>query len=807
MRRWLRVAGIAGAILLLLGAGGFGALHVAVARGTLTAKLDAALDRAIGRGVTHGALSVRPGLRPRIAMADATIANIEGGSRPDFARIGRLEVTLDLLPLLAGRVEIASLLLADAEILLERDAAGRANWVFGHGAAATPGAGLRIAALEIESSRILLPGAPVERIEIASLAVARDSPLDPIELTGRIRLNDEALSVEASIGVEADGALPLAARVTGQGLRLALRGAWPRGPEAPGWSIALEAQTEPGTAQRLARAFGRRDLPVAPGPVTLTARLGPGSPVPTVSDLTLRLGATDLGTFVPGLRVARAELRAASFEDAVKVSAQGQRGGAELGLALSLPSLRRMLASPAQEPWPVQATVTSGASRLTLAGNVRQDQGLGAATFDARLTTPDLARLGPVLGTPLPRLTGLAARARLSGLFTRDLRLAALSVTADAAEAEGELAIAVAPRAALRGRLALSRLDLDAFGTAQRRGRGGRADRMIPDLALPVDALRAVDAVLTLSATTIRANGIIWRDAATTLALQNGRLVLDPLVATSPGGAIGGSATLDAAARPPQATLRLESRRAGLDLAALRRAFGMPAGFDGQAELALDLRGQGASLPALAATLSGEVGIAMVGGRFTGATALSIGPDLARALMPRGAPSGGVGLRCLALRLSAEDGVAQSQVLLAEGEFGRLDGSLAVNMRDETLAARLLPDIRLMGLIVRTPVTVGGTLAAPRVGVEPGAALAQVVGDTVANRLWRSSTVEFLRGAAGGTPPGGDCESALTLARLGRAGRMPEAAATPIPLVPREVQGVAQDVVRGLGGLLGGRRR
>jgi hypothetical protein len=47
---------------------------------------------------------------------------------------------------------------------------------------------------------------------------------------------------------------------------------------------------------------------------------------------------------------------------------------------------------------------------------------------------------------------------------------------------------------------------------------------------------------------------------------------------------------------------------------------------------------------------------------------------------------------------------------------------------------------------------------------------------------------------------------ALTLARLGQAGRIPEAAPLPIPLVPREVQGVAQGLVRGVGGLLGGRR-
>src|SRR5688572_8435416 len=117
-------------LVLLAGAVTIG-LQVAIGRGAWSDEIDAELERATGRTVTHGAVTVRLGLQPRIAMADATIANIPGGSRPDFARIGRLEVTLELLPLLAGRVEIDSLLLADADIILERDAEGRANWRFG----------------------------------------------------------------------------------------------------------------------------------------------------------------------------------------------------------------------------------------------------------------------------------------------------------------------------------------------------------------------------------------------------------------------------------------------------------------------------------------------------------------------------------------------------------------------------------------------------------------------------------------------------------------------------------------------------
>lgn len=807
MRRLARLVLVAAAAGLLLLGGMLAALYAAASRGALMAEVDAALERAIGRAVTHGEVSVRPGFRPRIALMDATIANIEGGSAPDFARIGRLEVTLALLPLLSRKVEIHRLLVADADILLERDAAGRANWVFGRdGGAPSPG-GLRIAALEIEASRIRLPGAPVDRIDIVSVTMARDEPEDPLLLTGRIRLNGEALSVEASLGAEVDGALPLSAKVSAEGLRLGLRGTWPRGMDQPAWSLALEARAERGTIQRLARSLGQRDLPLAPGPVDVTARLGPGAPFPTVSDLTIKVGATDARAIVPGFSVTRAELRAVTFDDPVRVSAQGRRLGAELGLVMALPSLRTMLDAPVEAPWPVEATITTSGSQLTLAGGVRRDQGLGATQFEARLVTPDLARLGQVLGATLPRLTGVTAAARLSGLSTRELRLAALSVTSQALEGQGDLAVGFAARPSLRGQLAMRRLDLDAFGGAAPRRPGQPAPRMIPAMALPVEVLRGLDAALTLSAATLRVGGVAWRDAAATVALTDGRLALDPLVATSPGGVLGGRFTLDAAAATPMAALRIESRGLGLDLAALRRAFGFPAGFDGQAELVLDLRGQGATLPALAATASGEAGIAMVGGRFTGASALSIGPDLARALLPRGTPSEGLGVRCFALRLSAEDGVVQSQALLLEGEFGRIEGSLALNLRDETLAARLLPDTRVMGLATRTPVTIGGTLAAPRVGVEPGAALAQVVGDTVANRLWRNTTVEFLRGATGATPPGGDCGAALALARLGRAGRVPEAAPVAIPLVPREVQGIAQDLVRGFGGLLGGRRR
>ena len=265
-----------------------------------------------------------------------------------------------------------------------------------------------------------------------------------------------------------------------------------------------------------------------------------------------------------------------------------------------------------------------------------------------------------------------------------------------------------------------------------------------------------------------------------------------------------GQATLDAAADPPRLALALRSEGRGLDLAALRRARGEATGVEGRAEVILDITGRGATTRAIAATLAGEAGI------------LRLGPDLIRLLLP-GTPQEGVALRCLALRLSAEDGMLRSQALLAETSAGRVEGVAAVNLRTEALAARLLPDVTLLGIRVRAPVGIGGTLAAPRVGVEPGRALGQVIEDTVANRLWRDPTVEWLRGQVGGASPGGDCAAQLRLARMGADGPVP-AAERIIPGVPRELQGTTQEVLRGLGGigeavggalggLLGGGRR
>ena len=818
MKRWL--GGLL-AVLLLAPL----ALHTLLERGAFTPRLNAALEAATGRAVSLGPIGLSLSLPPRLSVDGASIANLPGGSRADFARIGRLEMSLAWR---RGGIAIRDLILRDADLLLERLPDGRANWDFPTGG---DGAGMSIDTLRIEASRLTTPWTGM--VEVAGLALRRRGA--DLDLDARLRWRDEVLSLEATLGPPAGPARRLRAGIEGDGFRLSAEGDIATPFTTPGWSLAAEAMVV--SPARLAALVGLaaepwgisaepwgisveppvlsaespgiaaeppnraaeppRITPAAPtrtaapptlGPLRAGATIGPG---PALSALTLQLGQAAL---LPGLQLDQASFAAAAPDRPITVTAQGRRGVA-FGLTATLPSLQTLLGAAADAALPITATLTAGAARLTAEGAPTRRSGLSGTPFEMVLTAPELATLSPLFGTALPVLSGVTARARITHV-AQALRLTNARLTAALVQAEGQLDIAWGqPRPSLRGRVAAQRLDLDALLPGQASATPGR---LIPDIALPIEALRGTDANIAFTATTLRAAGLDWRAVNAAVALENGRLTLRDLAATTPGGPLTGQAMLDAQATPPTASLALRTTGQGFDLAALRRARGGGAGIEGPAEIALDLRGRGATTRALAETLSGEAGLAMVEGRISRAGMFNVGPNLTRILIPGGPPMEGITIRCAALRLSAQEGLAQSQGLLLESSAGRIEGSLAINLRDETLAAHLLPDIRLLGVNTRAPVSVGGRLAAPEFGVDAGQALARVLSDTIANRLWRSATLEWLRGA----PDGHDCAGVLRLARLGRDGRVPpEPAASIIPIIPRELQSPVQDVLRGLGGI------
>ncbi|MEQ8333300.1 AsmA family protein [Nisaea sp.] len=89
------------------------------------------VQKATGRTLTiAGPLTYELSWKPRIRVEEVRFQNPGWASEPDMASIGALEVDLDLNRVFDGIVIVESLFLEHAKLNLQREADGRANWLF-----------------------------------------------------------------------------------------------------------------------------------------------------------------------------------------------------------------------------------------------------------------------------------------------------------------------------------------------------------------------------------------------------------------------------------------------------------------------------------------------------------------------------------------------------------------------------------------------------------------------------------------------------------------------------------------------------
>jgi AsmA protein len=130
-RRGLRITLIAIAVLVVLLVAGGGAFLASFDPNSLKPRIEAAVKQATGRELTmNGPIRLQWALRPTLAVNDVALSNPPGFSRPEMAKLQRLELQLALFPLLHRQVEIDRLALIKPDIALETDAQGRPNWQF-----------------------------------------------------------------------------------------------------------------------------------------------------------------------------------------------------------------------------------------------------------------------------------------------------------------------------------------------------------------------------------------------------------------------------------------------------------------------------------------------------------------------------------------------------------------------------------------------------------------------------------------------------------------------------------------------------
>src|SRR5512138_77253 len=382
---------------------------------------------------------------------------------------------------------------------------------------------------------------------------------------------------------------------------------------------------------------------------------------------------------------------------------------------------------------PLDVTVRAGGATLTAKGTAGNLAGAPEAELAVTTAGESLAGFGPLLGAALPALgpydlsTNLNVRAEAVDLSGIVLRVAGSDLT-------GNLSLSTAgARPAVRGALVSKLIDLDSLTTGggeagAAEGVAGEGDgRVFPDTPLPLEALRAVDAQVKLDVERLRTGGLELEAVQTVLSLKAGDLVLDPLNATLAGGPVSGRLALAASKAEPDAALRLDGK--DIDFGALLRQAAVTEDIGGPLDLAVDLKGRGASPRALAASLDGHVQAVSTDGTVDNRLLRVLSVGLGDVLGPLFGGGETTRLECLVARFDFEQGQGESRALVFDTGAFAVAGRGGIDLREERVNLAFDTETSQPSLAsLAVPFRVTGPLANPSVAPDPIGAAVGVVG-------------------------------------------------------------------------------
>jgi AsmA protein len=790
-------------------------------------QIAAAVARATGRDVTlAGPLAVKLAWIPTLTAQDVRLGNIAGGSAPEMARIDEIDVRIALLPMLQHRLEIQDLVLRHPSVLLEQTADGRPNWLFQPSSASSPtspqptspntAAGpwqVSIDSLEIVDGQFTYRNGATgtsANLTVSHADLAAQATGDTAPAAAPLAVSVNAVWQGVPIGLAgttgpfghltdpADrSSWPLDLTLSAPGAAVEVAGSVTDPRQARGYALtlhgtiaALEALTPllPPAAQA-----SHLTLPPIHGITTSAHLVDAGQGAPSVTNLSLQAEGSDLGATLPGLKLDSLSMITPALDQPTTVDVLGERNGLAFTLSGSLGPLDSLLHP--KTPLPVDLVVTSAQSNLHMQGALAEPLSLRGLNLNLSAQIADLGRLSPLAGTDLPPVTSLTGSGVLSDMppgLSQGLLLTALDLTAPPGDLEGAAGIDYGGRPMVTADLRSARLDLDALlalpsapppGAAVPPGSppplpaaaseaGPRNHLVIPNLPLPVARLRSFDAKVNLAFASLRLDGLEYRALVTQISLLHGLLSLAPSSIVIPGGEMVAAGQLDARTAMPHVAFAMQAPN--LAIAPLLGAFQMPAAANGLLQVFANLTGSGTTTQALAASVSGSLGIAAVNGTIDGRSlAALIRPAIhaARVIPPQLLDAAGqLPLRCLALRLDATNGVGTVNALVLDTSALLLQGSGSVNFGQESLAIALKPALYLGETELTAPLTVGGTFADPRLGKVGSVVISERPGAAQGiNGLFQS-----LVGGKNRPPPvSAACAPALVQARNGQPGPAP----------------------------------
>jgi len=502
-----------------------------------------------------------------------------------------------------------------------------------------------------------------------------------------------------------------------------------------------------------------------------------------IEDGTLSMRAADGTTTTLALK--SLDAKASSPDAPLHLTVDATYNGAPVTLTADTGPLSRLEDPAGTAPWPLKLAATAAGAKLGVDGTIAQPtQGRGLA-LAITADVPDLAALGALAGTTLPPLKTIAAQLKLADSDDRQtFTVSDLKLTLPQLDLAGTVSFTQGEGASptMKANLSSQRIDLDALNAAMAGSKpagssgaapapAARSRYVIPETKLPFEALRPLTADATVSIADLKTGDTDYKGLTLHAVDQKGQLTVDPFGVDAPGGHIDAKVTVDANATPPSVTLNL--RAPSLALQTLLKALHKPGFASGNMEIRADLKGAGDSPHAIAATLDGAIGVAVVKGQIDSQVlgGLMSGILQQTQIANLANKAGMSALTCFALRLDARSGEGTVSALMLDTSTLGMTGTGGMNFGSETLALHLKPTVGVAGTTIAAPVIVDGTFANPSTKPDAAGLVTGNVG-TAAKLALGASTggLGLIIGSAVEQKLGGDaCAEPLALARFSQA--------------------------------------
>ncbi|MCA8285579.1 AsmA family protein [Burkholderia vietnamiensis] len=623
---------------------------------------------------------------PSLSATQLEIGNPDWAQGQKFVTLDAAHFDLAILPLFAHQIVIPSIDVVNPAVDLERLADGRNTWTFQFKQSGQPWKWqVRLKSFAFAKGTIVYRDA----ITKADLTIAVDTLGKPIPLGDVLKQQEQTSRAASAQRVGKRGAAQLSAKANADAASGASGAAAASGASASSASAVVQASA----------ASGASSASSASAASGATASAQPSGP-----------------TYAFGLKVD------GRYKN-VPVRGTGKVGGV-------------LAVENATQPFPLQADVKAGDTRLAIVGTLTDPMHLAAIDLRLWLQGTSMSHLYQLTGITLPDTPPYATEGRLIGNFKQHastFRYENFNGRVGGSDLGGTLVWAQRePRPKLSGELVSNLLQFSDLApvvgadTAASKAKRGDTTRQPADRVLPVATFRterwsAIDADVKFTGRKlIKSPQLPITDLYTHILLQDGVLSLEPLRFGVAGGTLATDARLDGSRTPLKGRFTLAARHLKLkQLFPTQKVMQTALGeINGDASLSAT----GNSPAALAATSTGEVKALVTDGRISRLLMEAAGLNVANVVYEKLFGNRDVNINCAAIDFVAKDGMLDPKVFALDTDDALINVDGPINLRDESIDLKIHPHTKGFRVFsLRSPLYAKGTFKNPKVGVDAGA--------------------------------------------------------------------------------------